>query len=348
MKKNGNLMMAAVLVAVTVLLSLTTCASGPSPEELKRQQAEQAGQQERLERDSWSEEASRIMDELKGLDGGKTQADKLGDLYGRINFTRTRNNLGRQMDIGRIWKENKSAYQAALQDAKDWIAAEPARQAEREQARAEQEKAAEAQRAANARAIEEHRAARAAANANGVTAADFEYDINESGDGIVITLYKGLATVVNIPAVIEGFPVKSLGMYRLNSDSNYVGVFSGNREITSVTIPDSVTGLYSMVSGTSGFIGGVFAGCTSLASVTFRGNVWIGRGTFARCTALSTLTINGNISLVKDAGPFQGCPITTVNIGPNVTGIENAHLIPQDNLPIANKAAINRVTVRTR
>jgi hypothetical protein len=442
MKKNRNLMMAAALIAVTVSLSLTACASGPSPEELRQREAKRQQQsQELIELDSWKKEASRIINELEKLDGGKTYADVWKRFYQSIDFS--------------AWMENKSVCQATLQGAKDWIAMEPARQAERDKVRAEQEKAAEEQRVADAKTAEEHRAVIAAANAKGVTAADFEYDINGKGDGIVIKRYKGLATVVNIPAVIEGFPVKELGL-----------AFSGNREITSVTIPDSVTDItniwpvrgYSghgeiidvaagvfrgctsltsvtlsrnmkhigvamfqdcisletiilpasltsinhyafrgcralktitfpdsiteietgafegctalttlilpqklMVLGHKGYdnnwsrkenAGEVFIGCTSLASVTFQSNVWIGHGTFAGCTALSTLTINGNISLVARVtyarSPFEDCPITTVNIGPNVFRIENVRLIPQDNLSIADKAALNRVTVRNR
>jgi hypothetical protein len=74
-----------------------------------------------------------------------------------------------------------------------------------------------------------------AINAKGVSAEDFEYDINSKGDGIIITKYKGLATIVNIPTTIEGFPVKELGRM----------VFQNNDDITSVTIPDSVTVIYA-------------------------------------------------------------------------------------------------------
>jgi hypothetical protein len=51
-------------------------------------------------------------------------------------------------------------------------------------------------------------------------ASDFEYDITQNGDGLVINRYIGTAAVVNIPAVIEDFPVKEIPS----------SAFSGNEE----------------------------------------------------------------------------------------------------------------------
>ncbi|MDR1307452.1 MAG: hypothetical protein LBK74_07755, partial [Treponema sp.] len=111
--------------------------------------------------------------------------------------------------------------------------AEAAQKAAEEKAAAER-KAAE-ERAAAAQA-EERQTAIDAANARGVTAEDFDYDIIRDGTGIVITGYKGMATIVNIPAVIEGLPVKELGTSSATrfSDDPYVqtrSVFSGNTQI---------------------------------------------------------------------------------------------------------------------
>ena len=44
-------------------------------------------------------------------------------------------------------------------------------------------------------------------------ASDFEYDLNKEGTGVVIKKYKGKATDVVIPSVIEEFPVVELGRY---------------------------------------------------------------------------------------------------------------------------------------
>jgi hypothetical protein len=319
---------------------------------------------------------------------------------------------------------------------------------------------AERRSVAEKKAAEERAAAIAAANAKGVTAADFEYDINEKGNGIVIKKYKGLAIVVNIPATIEGFPVTEIrgiaaDTYEYYETVYYDGVFQENKEITSVTIPDSVTSIGEGDSRTRG----AFAGCTSLKSVTLPRNLktipsymfadcrsletitlpagleQIGEGAFANtalksialpdritgigngafsgtglssvvlpknlqrlgsysdyysrngvfydctslesvtfqsrrlsvavdafwnCPSLTTLTINENVDFEPygggELGPFSSvswydgmaskngaAPITTVNIGPNVTRIGNSGYIPTGKLSIAAKAAINRV-----
>ena len=61
-------------------------------------------------------------------------------------------------------------------------------------------------------------------------ATDFEYDLNESGDGIVIYKYKGTATEVVIPAVIEDIPVVEIGSETFSRTN-----------IVSIVFPDSVT-----------------------------------------------------------------------------------------------------------
>jgi hypothetical protein len=498
MKKNGNLM-AAALIAVMVSLAVLGCASGPagpSPEELAQQarQAEQArlvqqqadqerqaelARQAELERqeqelarqqaaeqemDSWKQEAAGIMSQLEGLDGGQEQGEKLSALYHEVE------NYGFS-----DWTSSRSASQTALQAAKDWITAEQARLV-RQQA-AEKEMDSWKQEAAGIMSQLEGldggqeqwnklsglyqdvdsygvniwisnrfvgqailQTAKdwitlAAINAKGVTADDFEYDVTRSGDGIMITRYKGFATIVNIPAVIEGFPVKEIGGYILDYDTAkkywdnpardmLVGAFFGNREITSVTIPDSVTTIegrtfwpctslmsvtlssslksipndmfYGCTSletiilpsslttiGNSAFGGctaletvafsdsiteirsgafrgctaltalilpknlrslndSVFENCTGLTSVTFQSkNLQIQSSVFTGCTALTTLIINENMNV---QGYFlKDCPITTVTIGPNVTKIQNVDLIPQGNMDIATRAALNRL-----
>jgi hypothetical protein len=399
--------------------------------------------------------------------------------------------FSKQTDGVKFWKKNKAAYQAALTEARQ--AQQQAQQAAEQQRlaeqKAEQERlaaaakaeaerraaaaiAAEEKAAADKKAAEERAAAVAAANARGVTAADFDYDAARDGRGVMITKYKGLATIVNIPAVIEGLPVTEIGGIdtgRSDYDSGgtiYDGAFQNNTEITSVTIPDSVT---SVVAGGSvgGYVGGggrgdegtyvirtwgAFAGCTSLKSVTLPRNLktipygmfgdcssletitlpagleqieerafantalksivlpdritrikegafagtgltsvvlpknlealgpskgwganaggqgvfesctslesvtfqsrglWVLLNTFWNCPSLRTLTINENVDFdhyYDEDIPFgsgdDAAPITTVNIGPNVTRIGNSDCIPTGKLSIAAKAAINRV-----
>jgi hypothetical protein len=64
--------------------------------------------------------------------------------------------------------------------------------------------------AEQAKKDKEQQAAIDAANAAGVQPGDFTVGINKAGDGVIITAYKGSATIVVIPAEFEGFPVKEI------------------------------------------------------------------------------------------------------------------------------------------
>lgn len=72
-------------------------------------------------------------------------------------------------------------------------------------------------------------AAQEAQTANPAT--DFEYDLTEDGEGVIIKKYTGKVTDVVIPAVIEDFPVVAVGSYAFSSSRTAV---------VSVIFPDSV------------------------------------------------------------------------------------------------------------
>ena len=173
----------------------------------------------------------------------------------------------------------------------------------KEKAAADKKAAEEAKAAAAKKAAEERQAAIAAANAKGVTAEDFSYDITRDGKGILIKAYNGLATIVKIPAVIEGMPVTELD-----------AIFYDNTGITSVTIPDSVT-----------FIGygeeiisedweeekkvyrGAFEGCTSLSSVTLsRNQKFVSFRMFYGCTSLRAVVIPNGVTEISMQA-FENC-----------------------------------------
>jgi hypothetical protein len=118
------------------------------------------------------------------------------------------------------------------------------------------------------------------------------------------------------------------------------GAFKGCEYLEAVSLPDGIE-VGSDFSGT----GEVFNGCSRLTSVIFQGTAsFIGPKSFSGCRALSTLTINGNIKLGRSGfvGDFDSCDnLTTVNIGPNVTKIDNVDvLINAGKLSIATKAAL--------
>jgi len=84
------------------------------------------------------------------------------------------------------------------------------------------------------------------------TEADFTVKKSADGKSITITKYKGTETAVNIPAMIQNLPVTEIGR-----DAFYIS------EITSVTIPNSVTSIKI----------GAFGICAYLTSVTFQGTI---------------------------------------------------------------------------
>lgn len=116
---------------------------------------------------------------------------------------------------------------------------------------------------------------------------DFEYDLNKEGTGVIIEKYKGKATDVIIPSVIEDFPVVTLGGSAFNKSN-----------IVSVVIPDSVTELY----------GECFANCKSLQKVTLPKNlVYIAGECFACCSLLKEITLPEELKeIYGDAFEYSG------------------------------------------
>ena len=189
-------------------------------------------------------------------------------------------------------------------------------------------------------------AAQEAQKANPAT--DFEYDLNESGDGVIIQRYKGTEMEVVIPAVIEDIPVVEIG-YEAFSRTNIVSIVFPDsvktiygccqycKFLTKVVLPKNLTDIpYCM-----------FYGCTALKEFTLpEGISTIGRGAFCKsgleaieipdnikklgdwsmpvdyndgifadCQNLKTVTIGNGIKVIGDY-TFSGCTnLTTVTIG---------------------------------
>lgn len=127
---------------------------------------------------------------------------------------------------------------------------------------------------------------------------DFDHVIR---DGVaVITNYSGQEIDVFIPSTLSGVPV---GM--IEDD-----VFSGNKYITSVTLPDTLTEL----------VDEQFAWCTALQRVNFgKYTKAIGVSAFAGCTAIREMTIPDSVTRLG-AGIFQDCSgLQTLTVGTGVT-----------------------------
>ena len=131
-------------------------------------------------------------------------------------------------------------------------------------------------------------------------AADFKYDLNEAGDGVVIQKYKGKATAVVIPAVIEDFPVVEVG-YRAFEETN----------IVSIILPDSIRRIgYSC-----------FKKCTSLQNVVLPKNLkYLSEELFYGCTALKTITLPNSIEKIY-SGAFSSSGLESITIPDNVKQI---------------------------
>jgi len=142
--------------------------------------------------------------------------------------------------------------------------------------------------------------------------AESEFKVQRKENGVEITDYVGKKTVVNIPPRIQNFPVISIG-----GDA-----FTGNKDITSVTIPDSVKNIED--GGGSEIVLGAFAYCTRLASVTIGNSVTdIGMGVFAGCTSLTSITIPDSVTNIGSF-VFSDCTsLASVIIGNSVTSIGN-------------------------
>jgi len=215
-----------------------------------------------------------------------------------------------------------------------------------------------------------------AAYKSGKTApeSDFSVQLNDAGDGCIISGYTGPGGNVIIPASIQGLPVlmisgslfmtafppsvKSvvipkgvtrIGRYTFFRSNKLESIFipegvttigdSAFRECTSlasVNIPGSVTTIDERA----------FADCTSLASVSIpEGVKEIGQGAFTECSSLKSLSIPDSIT---EIGPyaFSGCKsLVTVTVSP-VEGrelhIRNNAFFGCPKLDLASQSALKK------
>ena len=130
-----------------------------------------------------------------------------------------------------------------------------------------------------------------------------DYGVLVENNGITITSYFGNETQLTIPSQILGLPVKTI---RGNA-------FRNNTNITSVTIPNSVTSI-----GDNAFLF-----CTSLTSVTIPNSVTsIGDNVFLFCTSLTSVTIPNSVTSIG-RGAFAFTRLDNIVIPNSVTSIGN-------------------------
>jgi len=168
-----------------------------------------------------------------------------------------------------------------------------------------------------------------------------EYTYTVFDGKATITGYTGSAEVLNIPSVIDQYPVVAIGALAFwNNDFIKRVVIPSSvtlidraaflycTALTSVVIPSSVakivynafigcTALTSVIIPNGIIDADAFRDCTSLASVTLGSGVTeISSRAFQNCTSLRSLSIGNNVQTIG-SNAFQNCPSLTGVIIPN-------------------------------
>ena len=177
------------------------------------------------------------------------------------------------------------------------------------------------------------------------TYGDYEYSVLNDGT-VKITDYNGGAEKVEIPEMIDGRSVTSIGNYAFEYCEN----------ITSVTIPNSVTSIgeyafsgceslisVTILSGVTSIGDYAFEDCTSLTNITIPNSVTdIGRSAFSGCTSIKSITIPDSVTSIGSSA-FYGCTsLTSIMIPDSVTRIDSSAFGGCSSLTAINVATENQ------
>lgn len=134
---------------------------------------------------------------------------------------------------------------------------------------------------------------------------DNDYEFWMIDDGIVeILKYNGNETDITIPSKLDGCRVTSI----------FPSAFSYCENLTSVTIPDSITDIGSEA----------FKFCTNLKSVTIGSNVTsIAYRTFYNCRSLKNVIIPNSVKSIGYLAFYNCTDLSSVTIGNGVTSIDD-------------------------
>ena len=125
-------------------------------------------------------------------------------------------------------------------------------------------------------------------NVNGVTA-NWEYEVNASNqiEELKCKNPAELTGNITVPSSLDGKTVVKLGS----------GAFKGAKQITGVTIPDTVKVIDILA----------FSGCEKLAKVNLGNVERIENLSFEKCTALTNIKIPKTLIKSGSGAPFSGC-----------------------------------------
>ena len=123
-------------------------------------------------------------------------------------------------------------------------------------------------------------ASSASAAVNEAPDSDFTVTLTSDNAGVVIVRYRGSASVVRIPANIQGLPVRIIG------EGAFDGRYSNQSHVTSVIIPEGVTEIHR----------NAFNNCRNLNSVTLPSTLTVlGGNAFDTCISLQSINLPANL-----------------------------------------------------